>query len=77
MSRRDSVAAVTGAASVIGRAGGQVRAVIVDVSDQGEAALSTGSPRAGGRLDVLVNAAGISSSGPSSRGPVIRITEQD
>jgi hypothetical protein len=30
-----------------------------------------------GRLDVLVNAAGIASSGPTSRGPVMGIAEQD
>ena len=110
MTGPERVAAVTGAASGIGRAtaielvrrglrvalcdrnaaalaslvqsmegaSGQVRAVALDVSDQGAAARAIdGIAEGWGRLDVLVNAAGISSSGPSSRGPVIGITEPD
>jgi 2,3-dihydro-2,3-dihydroxybenzoate dehydrogenase len=104
------VAAVTGAASGIGRAtalalarpgarvalcdrnapgladvaravqdaGGQARAVEVDVSDQREAARAIdGVVQEWARLDILVNAAGIASSGPTSRGPVIGISEAD
>ena len=110
MAAAERVAAVTGAASVIGRAtalalsrtgarvalcdrnaaglaevakaiegeGGQARAVEVDVSDQGQAARAMdGIAQGWGRLDVLVNAAGIASSGPTSRGPVMGISEQD
>jgi NAD(P)-dependent dehydrogenase (short-subunit alcohol dehydrogenase family) len=103
-----SVAAVTGAASGIGRAtalalgrqrmrvalcdrnalggvaravqdeGGDARVVELDVSDQAQAARAIDAIAADwGRLDVLVNAAGISSAGPSSRGPVMGIAEQD
>jgi 2,3-dihydro-2,3-dihydroxybenzoate dehydrogenase len=104
------VAAVTGAASGIGRAtalllsrqgarlalcdrnragldavaaaiaeqGGQARAVEIDVSDQvGAARVIDGIARDWGRLDVLVNAAGIIASGPTSRGPAIAISEAD
>jgi 2,3-dihydro-2,3-dihydroxybenzoate dehydrogenase len=104
------VAAVTGAASGIGRAtalalsrrgarvalcdrdaaglaevakaiegeAGQARAVAMDVSDQAAAARAIdGLARDWGRLDVLVNAAGISGSGPTSRGRVIDIAEGD
>jgi 2,3-dihydro-2,3-dihydroxybenzoate dehydrogenase len=104
------VAAVTGAASGIGRAtalalsrrgtrvalcdrnvaglaevakliegeAGQARVVALDVSDQELAARAIdGIVQGWGRLDVLVNAAGIARSGPTSRGPVIGIAEQD
>jgi 2,3-dihydro-2,3-dihydroxybenzoate dehydrogenase len=104
------VAAVTGAASGIGRAtalalsrrgtrvalcdgnarglaevaktihdeGGEARVVELDVSDQGLAARAIdGIAQSWGRLDILVNAAGIGSSGPTSRGPVIGIAETD
>jgi len=58
--------------------GGRARVVELDVSDQGQAARAIDDiVTEWGRLDVLVNAAGIASSGPSSRGPVIHITEQD
>jgi len=106
----DRVAAVTGAASGIGRAtalaltrqgarvalcdrnaaglsevakiiqeeSGQARVLELDVSDQAQAAEAIdGIVKDWGRLDVLVNAAGIASSGPSSRGPVVGITEKD
>ena len=105
----ERVAAVTGAASGIGRAtalalshqgarvalcdrnapglaevakiireqDGQARVLELDVSDQGQAARAIdGIVQDWGRLDVLVNAAGIIGSG-TSRGPVIGIAEQD
>jgi len=110
MTASERVAAVTGAASGIGRAtalalsrqgarvalcdrnaagldrvaktiqgeGGQARVVEIDVSDQEQAARAIdGIAREWGRLDVLVNAAGIASSGPTSGGPVIGIAESD
>ncbi|HEV8437298.1 MAG TPA: SDR family NAD(P)-dependent oxidoreductase [Methylomirabilota bacterium] len=106
----ERVAAVTGAASGIGRAtalalshqgarvalcdrnaaglaevakiireqDAQTRVLELDVSDQGQAARAIdGIVQDWGRLDVLVNAAGVASSGRTSRGPVIGITEQD
>jgi 2,3-dihydro-2,3-dihydroxybenzoate dehydrogenase len=106
----ERVAAVTGAASGIGRAtalalsrqgarvalcdrntaglaevatiirnqDGQARVLELDVSDQGQAARAIDSiVQDWGRLDVLVNAAGIASSGRTSRGPVIDIAEKD
>src|SRR5215470_10333778 len=110
MAVRERVAAVTGAASGIGRAtalglsrqgarvalcdlnaagladvaaaiqgaGGQTRVVELDVADQAQATRAMdGIVQAWGRLDVLVNAAGIASAGQSSRGPVLNIAEQD
>src|SRR5262245_19133241 len=110
MAGTERVAAVTGAASGIGRAtalalsrqgarvalcdrnaagladvvkliereGRQARTVELDVSDQGQAARAIDRIAEGfGRLDVLVNAAGISGSGPTSRGPAMGISEQD
>ena len=105
-----SVAAVTGAASGIGRAtalalsrqgarvalcdrnaaglaelantiqgqGGQARILEIDVSDQRQASGAIdGIVQDWERLDVLVNAAGIATSGPTSRGPMIGISETD
>jgi len=110
MAGTERVAAVTGAASGIGRAtalalsrqgarvalcdrnrggldevakaiqgqGGQARVVELDVSHQGQAVQAIdGIVEGWGQLDVLVNAAGISSSGPTSRGPAMGISEQD
>jgi len=110
MAAGERVAAVTGAASGIGRAtalglsrqgarvalcdlnapglaaavttivaaGGRARAVELDVSDQTQATRAIdGIVQDWGRLDVLVNAAGIAGSGPTSRGPVIDIAEPD
>src|SRR5262250_2819524 len=104
------VAAVTGAASGIGRAtalvlgrrgtrialcdlnaaalaevakridneGGQARTVELDVSDQPQVVRTIDEiVRDWGRLDVLVNAAGIASAGLTSRRPVIGIDERD
>ena len=65
-------------AKLIEAEGGQVRVVELDVSDHESAGRAMdGIVRDWGRLDVLVNAAGIARSGPTSRGPVIEITEQD
>ena len=110
MTGAERVAAVTGAASGIGRAtalalsrrgtrvalcdrnasglaevakmiqgeAGQARVVELDVSDQALAARAIdGIVQSWGRLDVLVNAAGIIGSGPTSRGPVMGIAEKD
>ena len=58
--------------------GGQARVVELDVSDQGQAARAIdGIVEGWGRLDVLVNAAGILGAGRTSRGPVIGIAEED
>jgi 2,3-dihydro-2,3-dihydroxybenzoate dehydrogenase len=65
-------------ASLIQREGGRTRVVELDVSDQGQAARAIdGIVEGWGCLDVLVNAAGIASSGPTSRGPVLGIAEKD
>jgi len=104
------VAAVTGAASGIGRAtalalarrgdrvalcdrnaeglasvtasieaeGGQARAVELDVADPEQARRAIDGVAEGwGRLDVLVNAAGIVRAGRTSQGPVMAIAEED
>jgi 2,3-dihydro-2,3-dihydroxybenzoate dehydrogenase len=109
MARAARVAAITGAASGIGRAtalalsrrghrvalcdrnatgladvakiiegeGGHTRTIELDVSDQGQAARAIdGVVEGWGRLDVLVNAAGIIGSG-TSRGPLMSIAETD
>src|SRR5262245_27897188 len=66
------------AADGVGQAGGQARVVELDVSDSSAGARAIdGIVEAWGRLDVLVNAAGISSAGASSRGPVLSISEAD
>jgi 2,3-dihydro-2,3-dihydroxybenzoate dehydrogenase len=110
MADDERVAAVTGAASGIGRATalalsrqgvrvalcdrnaagaasvakviaderGHARVVELDVSDRAQAARAIdGVAQAWGRLDILVNAAGIGTAGPSSRGPLIAIDERD
>src|SRR5947209_15728724 len=67
-----------GLAEVVKIMDGRTRVVEVDVSDQGQAARAIdGIVQEWGRLDVLVNAAGIASSGPTSRGPVIGSAEKD
>jgi 2,3-dihydro-2,3-dihydroxybenzoate dehydrogenase len=64
-------------AKLVADEGGQARPVEVDVSDPGQATRAIdGIARSLGRLDVLVNAAGIIGSG-TSRGPVINVAEQD
>jgi 2,3-dihydro-2,3-dihydroxybenzoate dehydrogenase len=65
-------------AKIVGEHGGQARVVELDVSDQAQAARAIdGVVREWGRLDALVNAAGIISSGQSSGGPVLGIAEAD
>src|SRR5262249_55474124 len=65
-------------AKAIEGARGQARAMELDVAEpaQAERAIEE-TVREWGRLDVLVNAAGIARSGSTSRGPVIGITEAD
>ena len=73
-----NAAGLAGVAKTIESEDGQARVVELDVSDQAQAARAIdGIVEGWGRLDVLVNAAGIASSGPTSRGPVIGIAEQD
>src|SRR5262245_25513389 len=71
-------AGLAGVARLIEAGAGQARVVELDVSDQAQAVRAMDATvQEWGRLDVLVNAAGIAGSGPTSRGPVIEITEQD
>jgi 2,3-dihydro-2,3-dihydroxybenzoate dehydrogenase len=73
-----NIAGLAPVATAIEREGGQTRVVELDVSEQALAARAIdGIVQDWGRLDVLVNAAGIASSGPTSRGPVIGIAEKD
>src|SRR5215470_16250744 len=69
---------LAGVAATIQEAGGQARLVELDVSNQEQATRGIDSiEQAWGRLDVLVNAAGIASAGQTSRGPVLNISEPD
>ncbi len=69
---------LAGVAATMQGAGGQARVVELDVSDQAQATRAIDSiVQAWGRLDVLVNAAGIASAGQTSRGPVLTMAEQD
>jgi 2,3-dihydro-2,3-dihydroxybenzoate dehydrogenase len=73
-----NAAGLTDVASAIGSERGEPRMVELDVSDQAAAARAIDRVvRDWGRLDILVNAAGIAASGPTSRGPVIGISEED
>jgi 2,3-dihydro-2,3-dihydroxybenzoate dehydrogenase len=73
-----NAAGLAGVAKAIQGEAGQARVVELDVSDQALAARAIdGIAEDWGRLDVLVNAAGIIGSGPTSRGPVIGIAETD
>ena len=73
-----NAAGLADTAKRVAEAGGQARVVEVDVSDQSQAAGAIdGIVGAWGRLDVLVNAAGIVSAGRTTRGPVTGIAEED
>ena len=73
-----NMSGLAGVADTIQGAGGQVRLVELDVSNQEQAARGIDSiVQAWGRLDVLVNAAGIASAGQTSRGSVLNISEPD
>jgi len=73
-----NAAALDGLAETIQRAGGQTRVVPLDVADQAQASSAMeGVVQAWGRLDVLVNAAGIARAGQTSRGPAGAIAEAD
>ena len=72
-----NVTGLTDVAKIIEGEGGHARTIELDVSDQGQAAQAIdGVVEGGGRLDVLVNAAGIIGSG-TSRGPLMGIAEAD
>ena len=69
---------LAGVAATMQEADGQARVVELDVSNQEQATRAMDSiVQAWGRLDVLVNAAGIASAGQTSRGPVLNISELD
>jgi 2,3-dihydro-2,3-dihydroxybenzoate dehydrogenase len=73
-----NAAGLAGVARAVQDEGGDARVVELDVSDQAQAARAIDAIAADwGRLDVLVNAAGISAAGASSLGPVMGIAEQD
>jgi 2,3-dihydro-2,3-dihydroxybenzoate dehydrogenase len=73
-----NAAGLTEVVTMVQGAGGTARVVELDVSDQARATGAIDSiVHAWGRLDVLVNAAGINKSGPSSHGPALNITDAD
>jgi 2,3-dihydro-2,3-dihydroxybenzoate dehydrogenase len=73
-----NAAGLTEVAAMVQKAGGEARVVELDVSEQAQAARAIdGIVQAWGQLDILVHAAGLNKSGPTSHGPVLSITEQD
>jgi NAD(P)-dependent dehydrogenase (short-subunit alcohol dehydrogenase family) len=65
-------------ATNVQRAGSETRLVALDVADAAQARSAIdGVVQAWGKLDVLVNAAGINVSGPTSHGSALDMTEQD
>lgn len=73
-----NAAGLADVAATIQHAGGTARAIELDVSNQAQVAQAVESvAQTWGALDVLVNAAGINTAGPSSHGPVLQINETD
>jgi 2,3-dihydro-2,3-dihydroxybenzoate dehydrogenase len=73
-----NAAGLASVATTVRQAGGEVRSVELDVSNQAQVTQAIdGVVQAWGTLDVLVNAAGINAAGPTSHGPVIHISEAD
>ena len=65
-------------AATIQGAGGEAQTYDLDITNQEQVQQTiNGVVRTWGKLDILVNAAGISSAGATSRGPVLDIAEAD
>ncbi|MGE3538447.1 MAG: SDR family NAD(P)-dependent oxidoreductase [Candidatus Tectimicrobiota bacterium] len=73
-----NVAGLEEVAATIRQAGAQARVVELDVVQQTQVSEAIdGIVRAWGRLDVLVNAAGVVRTGQSSVGPILHLAEAD
>lgn len=73
-----NVAGLEEVAAVIQGSGGHARVVALDVVDQAQVAGAIdGLVQAWGRLDVLVNAAGIARAGQTSVGSILQLAERD
>jgi 2,3-dihydro-2,3-dihydroxybenzoate dehydrogenase len=71
-------AGLANVATTIQQAGGTTRVFELDVSNQAQVTQAMDSvTQAWGTLDILVNAAGINTAGPTSHGPVVQIREED